>query len=81
MENLFIQQINDYNPAALPVYSRDVLAKIQAGDPKWEEMVPPQVAAIIKQRKLLGLNDTKTFEKIRLFQCLIDTVSMAIVVV
>ncbi len=54
MENLFIQQINDYNPAALPVYSRDVLAKIQAGDPKWEEMVPPQVAAIIKQRKLLG---------------------------
>ncbi len=54
MENLFIQQIHDYNPAALPVYSRDVLAKIKAGDSKWEEMVPPQVAAIIKQRKLLG---------------------------
>jgi len=31
-----------------------VLAKIRAGDPAWEIMVPPQVAHIIKQRTLFG---------------------------
>jgi hypothetical protein len=31
-----------------------VLAKIQAGDPSWETMVPAEVAALIKERKLFG---------------------------
>jgi hypothetical protein len=31
-----------------------VLAKIQSGDSAWEIMVPPQVAHIIKERKLFG---------------------------
>ena len=38
----------------LPIYSRDVLAKIRKGDSSWENMVPPQVAGLIKQRKLFG---------------------------
>jgi len=54
IENHFIQSIKDYNDAFLPMFSRDVLAKIRSGDTAWEIMVPPQVAHIIKERRLFG---------------------------
>src|SRR2546426_8278233 len=54
LENRFIQPIRDYNDAFLPIFSRDVLAKIRSGDSAWEIMVPAQVAHIIKERKLFG---------------------------
>lgn len=54
LENHSIQAIKDYNECCLPINSRDVLARIKAGEIGWEIMVPPQVAAIIKERKLLG---------------------------
>jgi hypothetical protein len=54
LENNFIQPIRDYRPECLPIFSRDALAKIKGGDPTWEQMVPPQVARIIKERSLLG---------------------------
>ena len=54
LENHSIQAIKDYNEICLPIFSRDVLAMIKSGDSGWEIMVPPQVAAIIKERKLLG---------------------------
>ena len=54
LENQFILGLRDYDERFLSIFSRDALAKIKAGDPAWEEMVPPQVARIIKERKLLG---------------------------
>lgn len=54
MENHYIQSLREYRPEFLPLFSRDVLAKIRAGDDAWESMVPPQVAALIKDRRLLG---------------------------
>jgi hypothetical protein len=54
IENRLIEPLRDYNEACLPIFSRDVLAKIKSGDKTWEEMVPPVVARIIKERKLLG---------------------------
>lgn len=54
LENLYIQGIRDFNEACLPILSRDVLAKIRQADASWEQMVPPQVAALIKDRKLFG---------------------------
>jgi hypothetical protein len=54
LENHFIQTIKDYNECYLPIMSRDVLKRIKAGEAGWEIMVPPQVASIIKERKLLG---------------------------
>ncbi len=54
LENNYIQSIRDYRPENLPIFSRDVLAYIKAGDAKWEKMVPPQVASIIKDRSLFG---------------------------
>jgi hypothetical protein len=54
LENRFIEALKDYNPACLPIFSGSALAKIQKGDASWEEMVPPEVARIIKERSLLG---------------------------
>jgi hypothetical protein len=54
IENHSIQAIKDFNECYLPIFSRDVLARIQQGDGGWEIMVPPQVASIIKERKLFG---------------------------
>ena len=54
LENHSIQAIKDYNDACLPIFSRDVLSMIKSGEGGWEIMVPPQVADIIKERKLLG---------------------------
>src|SRR4051812_22231877 len=54
LENLYIHGLRGYEDACLPIFSRDVLAKIRANDPSWEAMVPKQVAALIKERKLFG---------------------------
>ena len=54
-ENLYIQSLRDINESCLPIFSRDVLARIRKGDPGWESLVPPQVAALIRERKLFGL--------------------------
>jgi len=53
-ENNYIQSIRDYRPEYLPIFTRDVLSMIKSGNPAWEKMVPPQVASIIKERRLLG---------------------------
>jgi hypothetical protein len=43
-------QLDNYNPKYLPIFSRDVLKRIASADETWEEMVPPQVAEIIRRR-------------------------------
>jgi len=48
-ENHCIECITGYNADILDIYSRDVLRRLQAGDPSWENMVPPPVAKAIKQ--------------------------------
>ncbi len=54
LENRFLECIRDVDEECLPIYSRDVLARLRRGDPGWEAMVPPAVAALIKTRRLLG---------------------------
>jgi hypothetical protein len=54
LENQYIENICDYNPSFLSIFSKDVLAKIKSGDPDWEKMVPVEVAQIIKERALFG---------------------------
>jgi hypothetical protein len=46
--------LDNYNPKYLPIFSRDVLKRIAAGDESWDEMVPPQVAEIIRRRGFFG---------------------------
>lgn len=52
--NRYIRALTHVREDCLPIFSHDVLAKIRAGNPEWEAMVPPQVARLIKERKLFG---------------------------
>ena len=54
VENQFVENIRNYNPDYLAIYSRDVLDKITACDPSWEKLVPPPVAQVIKDKRLFG---------------------------
>ena len=49
-----IEQLNNFNEKYLLIFSRDVLSKIKNGDAAWEEMVPHEVAEIIKRRGYFG---------------------------
>src|SRR5258705_1043758 len=49
-----IQQLHNYDPNCLPIFSRDVLERIKLGDSSWEAMVPAEVAETIKRRGFFG---------------------------
>ncbi|MFM1769875.1 MAG: hypothetical protein RJA22_2404 [Verrucomicrobiota bacterium] len=57
VENRLIESLRDYDPACLPIQSREVLRLLRAGDAAWEKMVPPAVADLVKKRRLLGYVD------------------------
>ncbi len=54
IDNCYIEEITDYRKDFLRIYPGTVLAKLKAGDKSWEEMVPPEVAQIIKEREFFG---------------------------
>jgi hypothetical protein len=54
IDNQYVQEITDYHPEYLQIHPSDVLAKLQSGDSSWEQMVPPEVVHIIKQRQFFG---------------------------
>ena len=47
-------ELDNFNPKYLPIYSRDVLKRIANGDENWDQMVPPQVAQLIRERGFFG---------------------------
>src|SRR6266700_1367216 len=47
-------QLDNFNPKYLSIFSRDVLKRIASGDESWDEMVPSQVAEIIRRRGFFG---------------------------
>ncbi|MGP8022281.1 MAG: TonB-dependent receptor [Limisphaerales bacterium] len=60
VENGFVENIRNYNPEYLKIYSGDVLDKIKAGDVSWEKMVPPPIAQVIKAKRLFGWSEKAT---------------------
>ena len=54
IDNRYIAEIADYQNDFLRIYPSVVLAKLKAGDKSWEEMVPPEVVQIIKEREFFG---------------------------
>ncbi len=60
VDNGSIKQLENVNRAFLHIYSRDALSKIRAGDASWEDMVPPEVAEVIKRRRYFGYRGTVT---------------------
>ena len=51
VENRLLVDLDQAQRGLLSVFTRQVLAKIQDGDPSWEDLVPPVVAQLIKDRK------------------------------
>ena len=54
VENKFLEPIPRYDPAALAIYSGDVLEKIKAGDESLGQVIPPAIFEVIKAKKLFG---------------------------
>jgi hypothetical protein len=54
VHNNYLVQLDNYNEQYLHIFSRDILKKIKNQDTSWEEMVPPEVAKVIKQRGFFG---------------------------
>ena len=54
VENRLIESLRDFDESCLPIFSRDVLSQIRAGDAAWEGAVPPAVARMIKERRLFN---------------------------
>jgi hypothetical protein len=46
--------IREYDKSCLSIRTPDVLARLQRGDPSWEDVVPAGVVAAIKAKKLFG---------------------------
>ena len=57
LENHFTESLRGYNETYLPISWRDVLARMEKCDTTWEQMVPGEVARIIKERKLFTYRD------------------------
>jgi hypothetical protein len=53
--------IRDYDESYLSIRTPDVLARLQRGDPAWEEMVPADVVATIKAKNLFGWQSAPAF--------------------
>jgi hypothetical protein len=54
LDNQRVVSLPDYRRDYLPIFSREVLARIAAGDASWEEMVPGTVAEKIKDCGYFG---------------------------
>jgi hypothetical protein len=54
VENGYIAPIREVDAGELHVMPGGVLAAIRSGDPSWEKLVPPQAAAVIKEKGLFG---------------------------
>src|SRR5262249_41949507 len=57
LENHFVESLGDFKPELLKIYPKDVLDKIQGGDPVWETQVPPPIAETIKRDRLFGYRE------------------------
>lgn len=54
-----IIDIENYRKETLPFFSYKVLAKLNANDPEWENMVPKYVSSFIKNKNLFGYGSKK----------------------
>jgi hypothetical protein len=55
-----IKQLDNFDESILHIFSRDVLKRIKENDSSWQGMVPPEVAEMVKQRRLFGYRDEGT---------------------
>ncbi|MEO0794696.1 MAG: TonB-dependent receptor [Verrucomicrobiota bacterium] len=56
LENHFLMPVLGANKDYLNIFSREVMRRLQNGDPSWEEAVPDAVVEIIKEKNLWSEN-------------------------
>jgi hypothetical protein len=54
-----IKQLDNFDESVLHIFSRDVLRRIKEEDASWENMVPPEIAQVIKQRRFFGYREAE----------------------
>jgi len=50
----FLVPLESYEPRYLSINTQDVLASLRKGDASWEDLVLPEVARVIKEKRLFG---------------------------
>jgi hypothetical protein len=63
MERGGIRLLDNFDKNVLHVYSRDVLSRIKDNDASWEDMVPQEIAEVIKRRHFFGYREAETPEE------------------
>ncbi len=58
-----IKPLDNFDRAVLHIFSREVLKRIKDNSAPWEDMVPPEIAEVIKQRRFFGYTDSKVLEE------------------
>jgi hypothetical protein len=53
-----LRQLDNIDQSVLHIYSRDVLRRIKDQDNSWADMVPSEVAEVIKRRRFFGYRET-----------------------
>ncbi len=54
VDNQQIMDVEGFNPDILHIFSKEVLDRIKQGESGWENMVPPKVSGLIKEKCLFG---------------------------
>ena len=57
-----IKQLDNFDENVLHIFSRDVLRRIKDRDATWEQMVPPEIAEMIKNRGFFGYQEAEALE-------------------
>ncbi len=60
-----IKPLDNFDESILNIFSRDVLKRIKNEDCSWEQMVPPEVAAMIKKHRYFGYRESEVRDTAR----------------
>ena len=63
MERGKIKPLDNFDRSVLHIFSREVLKRIKDNSAPWEDMVPKEIAEVIKQRHFFGYRDPKALEE------------------
>ena len=58
-DNDLLQELVGIDRELLSIYSHEVLALMQAGDPAWEKHVPASIVSMIRDQKLFGFDASR----------------------
>jgi hypothetical protein len=57
-----IKPLDNFDRSVLHIFSREVLKRIKDDSAPWEDMVPPEIAEVIKKRRFFGYQGPNLFE-------------------